>query len=121
MKLFDVNALLDTLQHHLDCTYMSVCSSVEECKAKRDEIQYIIELVKEQPPVEVKLRTNEDILTADEAIATINRLRKAYRENQECGSGCFWCSGDIPLKTKINDVPVNTNYCPMCGVKMSTK
>lgn len=35
-----------------------------------------------QPPVEVKLRTNEDILSVDEAIETINRLRKAYRKQK---------------------------------------
>lgn len=80
MPLIDADILLDDMQHHLDSTYMSVCSSVEECKARRYEIQLAIDLVKAQPPVEVKLRTNEDILSVGEAIETINRLRKAYRK-----------------------------------------
>ena len=82
MKLIDADALLEEMQHHLDSTYMSVCSSVEECKARRYEIQLAIEMVNTQPPVEVKLRTNEDILSVDEAIKTINRLRKAYRKQK---------------------------------------
>ncbi len=31
----------------------------------------------------LKLRTNEDLLTPEEAIETINRLRKAYRKTRE--------------------------------------
>jgi CRISPR/Cas system CMR subunit Cmr4 (Cas7 group RAMP superfamily) len=33
--------------------------------------------------ITIKLRTNEDLLTPDEAIETINRLRKAYRKQKE--------------------------------------
>lgn len=125
MELFDANALLDALQHHLDCTHMSVCSSVDECRARRDEIQYTIELVKAQPPVEVKLRTNEDILGVDEAIETINRLRKAYRAAH---SGVWepmrnsyeelegWIHTDCGRTTQEA-----SSYYPSCGARMSTK
>ena len=49
MNLIDKDRLLDIMQCHLDSTYMSVCLSVEECTARRFEIQNCIDIIKDAP------------------------------------------------------------------------
>jgi hypothetical protein len=116
--LIESDVLLKMLQDHLDCTHMSVCSSIKECKARRDEIQNAIELVKAQPPVEVKLRTDEDILSVGEAIETINRLRKAYcieKSKTERSKGCVWCEEDNKV---FHDGQHFHFFCSYCGRRL---
>jgi hypothetical protein len=73
---------------------MSVCSSIKECKARRNEIQNAIELVNAQPPVEVKLRTDEDILRIDEAMPVVRCKECGHYDTTgfpALNPGTGWC------------------------------
>jgi hypothetical protein len=97
MRLIDADALIDEMQHHLDSTYMSVCSSVEECKARRYEIQYCIDRIEQAGEIS--------------AAPVVRGEWIEHEDEMECPQcGYFWnyCDNDTE----------RFNYCPNCGAKM---
>jgi tRNA(Ile2) C34 agmatinyltransferase TiaS len=70
--------------------------------------------------VNIKLRTTEDLLTPDEAIETINRLRKAYRKQKaELAALRAKYEPVCPSCGLQNNRLVHNRYCDRCGTNMT--
>lgn len=98
-RLIDANALIEDLDYHLDCTRMSICTSLQECEGRRDEIHRLLDHIKESP--------------------TIDPVRHGHwipTDKTDYGAPVFKCSA-----CGGEDSEIKGDFCRWCGARMGEK